>query len=67
MPDCTGLELLERIRATGSQVPFILVSGQGLEGMEAQLAQVPRVRLLPKPFDLSRLLALMAEMLTPSA
>ncbi|WP_243288466.1 ATP-binding protein [Geothrix terrae] len=63
MPDCTGLELLERIRATGSTVPFILVSGQGLEGMEAKLAQVPRVRLLPKPFELSRLLGLMAEML----
>jgi len=63
MPDCTGLELLERIRATGSQVPFILVSGQGLEGMEATLAKVPGVRLLPKPFELSRLLALMTAML----
>jgi signal transduction histidine kinase/CheY-like chemotaxis protein len=63
MPDCTGLELLERIRATGSEVPFILVSGQGLEGMEAALALVPQVRLLPKPFELSRLLALMTEML----
>jgi signal transduction histidine kinase/ActR/RegA family two-component response regulator len=63
MPDCTGLELLERIRTSGSEVPFILVSGQGLEGMEATLAKVPRVRLLPKPFELSRLLALMAEML----
>ncbi|WP_243295474.1 ATP-binding protein [Geothrix mesophila] len=66
MPDCTGLELLERIRATGSTVPFILVSGQGLEGMEAKLAKVPRVRLLPKPFELSRLLGLMAEMLGAS-
>ncbi len=63
MPDCTGLELLERIRATGSAVPFILISGQGLEGMEAALAKVPRVRLLPKPFELPRLTALMAEML----
>jgi len=63
MPDCTGLELLERIRATGSHVPFILVSGQGLEGMEAALAKVSQVRLLPKPFELSRLLALMTEML----
>ncbi|HEY3271450.1 MAG TPA: ATP-binding protein [Geothrix sp.] len=63
MPDCTGLELLERIRATGSQVPFILVSGQGLEGMEAALAKASQVRLLPKPFELSQLLALMTEML----
>jgi len=63
MPDCTGLELLERIRATGSQVPFILVSGQGLEGMEAALAKASQVRLLPKPFELSQLLSLMIEML----
>ncbi|HEY3400498.1 MAG TPA: ATP-binding protein [Geothrix sp.] len=63
MPDCTGRELLERIRATGSDAPFILISGQGLEGMESDLAKVPRVHLLPKPFELPRLLAIMAEML----
>lgn len=63
MPDCTGLELLKRIRATGSKVPFILVSGQGVDGLEAPLAQAPGVRFLPKPFELSRLLALMAELL----
>lgn len=63
MPDCTGFELLQRIRATGSEVPFILISGQGLETMEAALAKVPRVRLLPKPFELPRLLAIMSEML----
>jgi signal transduction histidine kinase len=63
MPDCTGYELLQRIRATGSTVPFILVSGQGLEGFEAGLAKDPAVRLLPKPFEMPRLLQLMGEML----
>jgi len=63
MPDCTGLELLKRIRATGSEVPFILLSGQGVDGLETTLAQAPGVRFLPKPFELSRLLALMTEML----
>ncbi len=63
MPDCTGYELLQRIRAAGSDVPFILVSGQGLEAVEKELAQDPRTRLLPKPFEMPRLLALMAEML----
>ncbi|WP_306590895.1 ATP-binding protein [Geothrix sp. 21YS21S-4] len=67
MPDCTGLELLERIRAAGSDTPFILISGQGLEGMEATLAQDPRVRLLPKPFEMPRLLALMDELLAGHA
>ncbi|HEX9011098.1 MAG TPA: ATP-binding protein, partial [Holophagaceae bacterium] len=63
MPDCTGYELLQRIRAAGSDVPFILVSGQGLEAVEKELAQDPRTRLLPKPFEMPRLLALMATML----
>ena len=63
MPDCTGLELLERIRATGSEVPFLLVSGQGLEGMEATLARDAHVRLLPKPFELPHLLTVLADLL----
>jgi signal transduction histidine kinase len=63
MPDCTGLELLRRIRTSGSQVPFILVSGQGLEDAEADLARDHDVRLLPKPFELPRLMSLMEEML----
>ncbi|MDE3032887.1 MAG: response regulator, partial [Acidobacteriota bacterium] len=63
MPDCTGYELLQRIRATGSTVPFILVSGQGLESFETTLAQDPAVRLLPKPFEMPRLLQVMGEML----
>jgi CheY-like chemotaxis protein len=67
MPDCTGLELLERIRSSGSEVPFILASGQGLEGFEEALVRDRRVRLLPKPFELPRLMALMEEMLvTPT-
>ena len=67
MPDCTGLELLERIRSSGSDVPFILASGQGLEGFEEALARDRRVRLLPKPFELPRLMTLMEEMLaTPT-
>jgi signal transduction histidine kinase/CheY-like chemotaxis protein len=63
MPDCTGLELLERIRATGSEVPFILVSGQGLEGAEHALARDPQVRTLAKPFEIPRLTALMLGLL----
>ncbi len=65
MPDCTGHELLQRIRGSGSRVPFILVSGQGLEGFEAALARDPAVRLLPKPFEMPRLMAMMAELLAP--
>lgn len=65
MPDCTGLELMALIRGCGSEVPFILVSGQGLESVEGQLSADQRVRFLPKPFELPRLLPIMEEMLSP--
>jgi signal transduction histidine kinase len=65
MPDCTGMELLDLIRGSGSQVPFILVSGQGLEGLESVLQRDPQVRLLPKPFELPKLLPIMLELLSP--
>lgn len=65
MPDCTGLELMALIRGSGSEVPFILVSGQGLESVENQLSADQRVRFVPKPFELPRLLPIMEEMLGP--
>jgi CheY-like chemotaxis protein len=55
MPLCMGTELLARIRATGSQVPFILSSGHGLEGIEAELERDAQVRILPKPFQLKQM------------
>ena len=67
MPDCTGLELMALIRGSGSDVPFILMSGQGLEGVEETLSQDRRVRLLLKPFELPRLLAAMEELLASQA
>ena len=63
MPDCTGLELMALIRDSGSDVPFILISGQGLEAVEADLAHDRRVRILAKPFELTRLLPVMEDLL----
>lgn len=63
MPEMTGLELLHRIRASGSRVPVILASGYGLEGAEESLRKDPGVRLLPKPFTLQRLFSLVGELL----
>jgi signal transduction histidine kinase len=65
MPDCTGLELMELVRGSGSDVPFILMSGQGLEAVEESLSRDPRVRVLAKPFELPRLLPIMEELLGP--
>ena len=63
MPECTGLELLAKIRATGSSVPVILASGYGLEGMEAELAKDLRLRFFAKPFSIRRLFASSWELL----
>ena len=63
MPDCTGLELLNRLRSSGSTVPFVMISGQGLESMEEALARDPNLRLLAKPFEIPRLMAVMEEVL----
>ena len=63
MPELTGLELLARIRASGSQVPVILASGYGLEGAEAELSRDPQLRLLSKPFSFKRVFSLAGELL----
>ena len=62
MPGCTGMELLRRIRGTGSGVPFILASGQDLEPFQAELKADARLRLLPKPFSVARLLEVVGEL-----
>lgn len=62
MPACTGMELLRRIRGTGSAVPFILASGQDLEPFQSELEVDPHLRLLAKPFSVARLLEVVAEL-----
>lgn len=63
MPRMTGLELLARLRTVHPELPVILASGRGLEGLEPELAKDPNLRLLPKPFPLARLMALVTESL----
>ncbi|MBK8793847.1 MAG: response regulator [Holophaga sp.] len=63
MPELTGLELVTRIRATGSSIPILLTSGYGLEGMESELARDPHLRTLLKPFSFRRLFQLAKELL----
>jgi signal transduction histidine kinase len=65
MPRMTGLELLARIREVWPTLPVILASGRGLEGLESELTRDANLRLLPKPFPLARLMALVAEGLNP--
>jgi signal transduction histidine kinase len=62
MPRCTGLELVARIRAEGDRLPVVIVSGYGMEGLEDELKQDDRLRILGKPFETSRLLQLLGEL-----
>lgn len=57
MPECTGVELLARIRRVNPAVPVILVSGYGLEGLEEELRTDPHVRFFSKPFAIRQLFA----------
>lgn len=66
MPRCTGAELMDRLRASGSKVPILLLSGRGLEGMEEDLAKDPLVAHLAKPFTISRLLEAVVSLLKTS-
>ncbi|MCE1205320.1 MAG: ATP-binding protein [Holophagaceae bacterium] len=58
MPGCTGMELFQRIRHSGSRVPFILASGQSLEAFQSAFASDARAHLLNKPFAIDDLLNL---------
>lgn len=63
MPECTGLELLGRIREAGSEVPMILASGFGLEGLLGELSKDSRLRYLSKPCMIHDFFSTAAELL----
>jgi CheY-like chemotaxis protein len=67
MPECTGLELLARIRTVAPTLPVILVSGYGLEGMEAELGKDAHLRFFSKPFAIRQLFASGWELLQAEA
>ena len=61
MPECTGLEVLMRLRERGSRVPCVLISGfaDGLDGIGELYGAV----VLSKPFPMEALRAAMRECL----
>ena len=59
MPECTGLEVLSRIRQRGSRMPCVLVSGfaDRMDGMAERYGAL----VLSKPFPMRALCAALRE------
>jgi FixJ family two-component response regulator len=49
MPDMTGLELVERLRADGAQLRVMLITGLNSPGLRGQAAALGVVKVLEKP------------------
>ncbi|MBY3555045.1 response regulator [Modestobacter lapidis] len=50
MPEMTGIECLEALRAAGSQVPFGFVTSEGSPEMREKAANAGAIFLIAKPF-----------------
>lgn len=51
MPHLTGLELAERLRADGSGIPILLITGSPSQAIDARAAELGIDNVLTKPFD----------------
>ncbi|MGY1856122.1 response regulator [Modestobacter sp. SYSU DS0290] len=51
MPNMTGIECLEALRASGSQVPFGFVTSEGSPEMREKAANAGALFLIAKPFN----------------
>jgi two-component system KDP operon response regulator KdpE len=57
LPDIDGHEVIERIRAAGSQVPIIVLSSRGDEGAKVNALDLGADDYVTKPFGIDELLA----------
>lgn len=55
MPDRSGLELVEALRAAGMQIPAILVTGFSSSDVQAKVGSLSATSVLCKPFDVAGL------------
>jgi two-component system, LuxR family, response regulator FixJ len=60
MPDMSGLDLMQAMRAAGFDVPFIFMTGHSDVAMAVQAMKLGAVDFLVKPFDLATVLASIA-------
>jgi two-component system, LuxR family, response regulator FixJ len=60
MPVVTGVELIRRLRTSGSQVPVVVVSGHLAPTLSVELNSLGVVSQLSKPFTQKELLSAVA-------
>ena len=67
MPDIDGIELLRRIKAAGSTLPVIVMTGHGDIALAVEAMKLGATDFIEKPFDDSRLIAAIKSALDRSA
>jgi len=60
MPEMDAVELFQRLRAAGNQLPVILITGRQDDHSQSLLNQIDHIALLYKPFAISELLQAIA-------
>ncbi len=58
MPNTNGIDVLKQIRLSGSQVPFVFMSGHADEEMNVQETGLAFDHFLLKPFNMKRVIEL---------
>jgi signal transduction histidine kinase len=66
MPRLTGLQLAQGLRAEGRRFPIVILSGHSPDLTRDALRALEPARLLDKPFDLTRLAAVVQQLLRPT-
>jgi FixJ family two-component response regulator len=65
MPGMSGLDLIRQLKAGGSRLPAIMVTGRPEPGLEAKAAAGGAVCLLSKPFETDSLIDCLEKALKP--
>jgi two-component system, chemotaxis family, chemotaxis protein CheY len=64
MPEMSGIELLQALRASGSTIPFCFVTSEGSEEMRSQAEQSGALGLIAKPFTSEAFAEALAEVVS---
>lgn len=65
MPGLSGIELTERLRAEGHQMPVIMITARSEPGIEQKALASGATCFLKKPFEMDELIACLQDALSP--